>query len=96
MRMRYGLMVLGLVGLMVVGFVMLPAEKVNEFVLPATGPSSSGWASFANAPGPALPRKSGLRIAVEGRLKWLGIEISDPVPNPDLRDASARASYNAH
>lgn len=64
--MRYGLMVLGL--LVAVVFLM-PAERV---------PAVAGDPDFVYIPnrdanGEPYKQKSGLRIAVEGRLKWLGL-----------------------
>jgi hypothetical protein len=71
--MKIVLMVLGFCGVMVLFFGVVPAAKVDEAVReePAEKPSGpwSGWGE----PGRVIAYKSGLRIAVEGRLKWLGV-----------------------
>lgn len=62
-----GLVVLGLVG----GFAALPTAPVAHYYskTPEEAASSqkTGWAAYRGDP------KPGIRIAVEGRLKWLGL-----------------------
>jgi hypothetical protein len=69
MRWFYGGMVLA-----AVLFVVTPTEKVDEYV---RGTEQSAFAAVTTGPwaDPPKPlyRKSGLRIAVEGRLAWLGL-----------------------
>ena len=85
--MRYGLMVVGFCGVIGLFFVVVPAEKVGENVFesdkcyrageaePVDCPR--GWAAWAaDAPSRKVSHKNnGLRMAVEGRPKWLGVAI---------------------
>lgn len=87
--MRYGLMVLGLFGVMVAAFAALPTEKVWEFSVPKQ--ETAPWSTW-NADLMPLPCKSGLRIAVEGRLKWLGLELSPSSPDASPGSPSATAA----
>ena len=64
-------MILGFAGLMFVGFFMLPAMSVDPAV---HGPNPT----YRDEQGPVIAYKSGLRIAVEGRLRWLGL-LSKPL-----------------
>ena len=64
-----GLMVIGLV---VAAAFFVPAAKVDEALRAAPEPDGQ-YTGLYTDPGKVISYKSGLRIAVEGRLKWLGI-----------------------
>jgi hypothetical protein len=67
--MRLGLMVLGFLAIVLVTFVGVPAERTPAVV----GEQAFAYVPDPDANGKPFQRKSGLRIAVEGRLKWLGL-----------------------
>lgn len=73
--MRYLLGILAVVVVIVGGFAALPTDKVYAYRAP---PHPYDWTRDKQEP---LQVKSGLRMAIEGRLKWLGIEVSDPSPS---------------
>jgi hypothetical protein len=56
-------------------FAVVPAEKVNPNVYEYTPEQRSGWDAWrTDLPEPKiLHKKSGLRMAIEGRLVWLGV-----------------------
>jgi hypothetical protein len=55
-------------GLVLVSFVMLPTERVSG-TIPGTISSYEYYDNYGGTP------KSGLRKAIEGRLKWLGFPL---------------------
>jgi hypothetical protein len=56
-------------------FVVIPTSKVDPWVrAPSDSPSYFiAPGVTAQEPGPGLYHKSGLRLAIEGRLRWLGV-----------------------
>lgn len=69
-----------------IGIVMLPSKPVGDRIgdspvlvsvacPPDTGPDKDGWMTTPACPQrqDERPYKSGLRMAVEGRLRWLGL-----------------------
>lgn len=81
----WGVMVLGFIGVGLLGFVSLPSAPINELAV-AKEPYKPWSAWDKDADLTPLPRKSGLRIAIEGRLKWLGIELTS---SPDASPGSS-------
>jgi len=67
------LKVLGFVGLMVVGFFLVPAEKVVSHSAADVARQHAVVLASPYRDEPELKQRSGLRAAVEGRLKWLGL-----------------------
>lgn len=57
---------------LLVAFVMVPADRVDPFIEFTTleGPSGGFFTINQAVSG---TKKTGLRIAIEGRLKWLGL-----------------------
>ena len=64
---------LGIVVALYFGFVMMPMAKVPLYTSWRVGPVRSRRKSRPGKRQRAAHRKSGLRIAIEGRLHWLGI-----------------------
>jgi hypothetical protein len=64
---------LGIVVALYLGFVMMPMAKVPLYTAGVLDPSVPGVNTEAWEASKAAHRKSGLRIAIEGRLHWLGI-----------------------
>jgi hypothetical protein len=64
---------LGVVVALYLGFVMMPMAKVPLYTAGVLDPSAPGVTTEAWEASRAAHRKSGLCIAIEGRLHWLGI-----------------------
>lgn len=80
--------VLGVLGLLAIAFVFLPTEKIDPYIDDGR-PRITGWAAWQDDGRAPMERKSGLRIAIEGRLKWLGVDVSGPASSPGSSSGTA-------